>query len=66
MVEEFFTSSATLKLTLWKDNQKVEAKVFGPSLIDRYKNFCSLAFQRLARRFFRVFFSLRVSLASNP
>jgi len=35
MVEEFFTSSATLKLTLWKDNQRVEAKVFGSSLIDR-------------------------------
>lgn len=31
MVEEFFTSSALLKLTLWKDNQKEEAKVFGPS-----------------------------------
>ncbi|KAH9059358.1 LIM-domain binding protein-domain-containing protein [Lactarius vividus] len=25
----FFLASATLKLTLWKDNQKVEAKVFG-------------------------------------
>jgi hypothetical protein len=66
MVEEFFTSSATLKLTLWKDNQKVEAKVFGSSLIDRCQTFCSLALQRLAHQFFRVFFSLRVSLASNP
>lgn len=32
LVEEFFLASATLKLTLWKDNQKVEAKVFGLSL----------------------------------
>jgi hypothetical protein len=31
LVEEFFLASATLKLTLWKDNQKVEAKVFGLS-----------------------------------
>ncbi|KAI0250857.1 LIM-domain binding protein, partial [Lactifluus subvellereus] len=28
LVDEFFLSSATLKLTLWKDNQLVEAKVF--------------------------------------
>ncbi len=31
LVDEFFLASATLKLTLWKDNQKVEAKVFGVS-----------------------------------
>ena len=30
-MDEFFLTSATLKLTLWKDNQKVEAKVFGSS-----------------------------------
>jgi hypothetical protein len=30
-VDEFFLTSATLKLTLWKDNLKVEAKVFGLS-----------------------------------
>lgn len=38
MVEEFFTSSATLKLTLWKDNQKVEAKVFevGTPVLPRF------------------------------
>lgn len=58
MVEEFFTSSATLKLTLWKDNQRVEAKVFGSSLIDlSCLKFYSLAWQRSAHRFFRVFFS---------
>ncbi|KAI0245953.1 LIM-domain binding protein-domain-containing protein [Lactifluus subvellereus] len=28
LVEEFFLTSATLKLILWKDNQKVEAKIF--------------------------------------
>jgi LIM-domain binding protein len=33
VVEEFFTSSALLKLTLWKDKQREEVKAFGPSLI---------------------------------
>ncbi|KAI0299759.1 LIM-domain binding protein [Multifurca ochricompacta] len=38
LVEEFFLASATLKLTLWKDNQKVEAKVFevGTPVLPRF------------------------------
>ncbi|KAI9511281.1 LIM-domain binding protein [Russula earlei] len=38
LVEEYFTPSATLKLTLWKDNQKVEAKVFevGTPVLPRF------------------------------
>ncbi|KAH9963371.1 LIM-domain binding protein [Lactifluus volemus] len=38
LVEEFFVNSATLKLTLWKDNQKVEAKVFevGTPVLPRF------------------------------
>lgn len=29
LVDQFFTDKATMKLTLWKDNQQVEAKPFG-------------------------------------
>ncbi|KAI0253041.1 LIM-domain binding protein-domain-containing protein [Lactifluus subvellereus] len=38
LVEEYFLTSATLKLTLWKDNQKVEAKVFevGTPVLPRF------------------------------
>lgn len=38
LVDEFFLASATLKLTLWKDNQKVEAKVFevGTPVLPRF------------------------------
>ncbi|KAI0285276.1 SNF2 family N-terminal domain-containing protein [Russula brevipes] len=38
LVEEFFTPLATLKLTLWKDNQKEEAKVFevGTPVLPRF------------------------------
>lgn len=30
LVKEYFTSKAILKYTLWKDNQRNEAKPFGP------------------------------------
>ena len=30
-MNEYFLPSATMKLTLWKDNQQNEAKVFGAS-----------------------------------
>ncbi|KAI0260497.1 LIM-domain binding protein, partial [Gloeopeniophorella convolvens] len=38
LVEDFFLSSATLKLTLWKDNQRLEAKVFevGTPILPRF------------------------------
>ncbi|KAI0289515.1 LIM-domain binding protein-domain-containing protein [Russula brevipes] len=38
LVNEYFTSTATLKLTLWKDNQRVEAKVFevGTPVLPRF------------------------------
>ncbi|KAH9956784.1 LIM-domain binding protein, partial [Russula dissimulans] len=38
LVEEYFTTSATLKLTLWKDNQRVEAKIFevGTPVLPRF------------------------------
>lgn len=29
LVKEYFTSRATMKLTLWKENQQYEAKPFG-------------------------------------
>ena len=29
LVQTYFTEKATMKLTLWKDNQQVEAKPFG-------------------------------------
>ena len=32
LVSQYFTERATMKLTLWKDNQQVEAKPFGAFL----------------------------------
>ncbi len=31
VVQMYFSEKATIKLTLWKDNQQVEAKPFGES-----------------------------------
>ena len=31
IVQMYFSEKATMKLTLWKDNQQVEAKPFGMS-----------------------------------
>ena len=33
MIKEYFTPNAVMKLTLWKDNQRNEAKPFGKSCI---------------------------------
>lgn len=32
LIKEYFTQKAVMKYTLWKDNQRNEAKPFGPSL----------------------------------
>lgn len=40
VVKDYFTPDASFKLTLWKENQRLEAKPFGTSLLVSHPVFC--------------------------
>ena len=67
LVDDYFTSRAIMKFTLWKDSQRNEAKLFGSSL--PFPFLCALEImypQRSESPSSRGFSWLRPNLVSNP
>lgn len=73
LIKDYFTPRAVLKFTLWKDNQRNEAKPFGESLfwnllllqilIFKHPMRCNACYQRLACQFSRGSFLSLANLA---